>query len=465
MYYFKSIRFKITLWYLLIVFIILACFGVIAYLFLSLQLSQILDETLKTKALEVATTLRAGEEEPGFTFQTDSLIHVYDAQGTLLYRLGPDVSFDKIDSYIRLSLFGKSTYYTDYVDNHQIRLYVTSMNVSLNNTRVIIVGLFPTENLQTLRLVRSVFVFSTFIALVIVGLGGLRLINRTLYPIRRIMGVAEDIGETNLDRRIEINREDELGRLATTLNKMMERLEIAFNRERQFAGDASHELRTPLSVIEAETTLTLGKDRTVDEYKKSLEVISQEVEFMSTVIGNLLSIARHEAGNDSAVMEKLNIKDILDELSPQVTARARAKGLRFIREISSDLFVNGDRIKMKQLFMNIFENAIRYTEKGHISVKLKSHDDLAAISIIDTGVGIAEEHIPHIFERFYRVDKARSRAEGGAGLGLSIAKQIAESHGGRIEVESHVGKGSTFRVILPLFSAQDNYKYPFVNNI
>jgi len=251
-----------------------------------------------------------------------------------------------------------------------------------------------------------------------------------------------------------VQSENEMGRLATTLNGMIARLEAAFSRQRQFTADASHELRTSLAVIQAESTLALEKDRTPAEYRKSLELVSQEVTYMSAVIGKLLLLARGDSGKEPLNFQEVSIKELLTELSSDVEVLARDKGLKFKLGPLEDITVKGDRVKLRQLFLNLLENAIRYTASGGsiISAAVK-RKDTAVVSVSDTGIGIPPEHLPRIFERFYRVDKARSRAEGGTGLGLAIVRYIVKAHSGKIEVESQPGRGSTFRVILPLSSA------------
>jgi signal transduction histidine kinase len=170
-----------------------------------------------------------------------------------------------------------------------------------------------------------------------------------------------------------------------------------------------------------------------------------------------LYLARIDAGKDQVNFERINLKELLAELSSDIEVLAREKGIEFKIAPLEDLTVEGDKIKLEQLFLNLLENAIRYTPKGgSISASVVREGKTAVIAIRDTGIGIPEEHIPHIFERFYRVDKARSRAEGGAGLGLAICKHIAEVHNGKIEVESQVGKGSTFSISLPLTENSDS---------
>jgi signal transduction histidine kinase len=250
-----------------------------------------------------------------------------------------------------------------------------------------------------------------------------------------------------------VNTKDELGRLAATLNEMIGRLEKAFQRQKQFTSDASHELRAPLAVIEAESSLALQKERPSSDYRRSLEIISQESKQMSSLIDQLLTLARADAGKEQWNFTEVNLGKLITNLSTDVEILCQEKGLSFQLGQPQDLVVKGDEARLRELFMNLLDNAILYTPTpGTISVSLRREGQMAVVAITDTGVGIPAEDIPFIFERFYRVDKSRSRAEGGSGLGLAICKHIVEAHGGKIEAESQVGVGSTFSVWLPLQS-------------
>src|SRR5208283_1055800 len=212
-----------------------------------------------------------------------------------------------------------------------------------------------------------------------------------------------------------------------------------------------HELRTPLAIMQAEATLALSKERTPDDYRKALETVSQESDYMSSVIGKLLFLARSDAGKEQLNFEIVKLKELITGLSANIEALAQDKGIKFDLDAKEELTVNGDKVKLRQLFINILENAVRYTPAdGQISIALMKKESDAVVSIVDTGIGIPAEHLTHIFERFYRVDKARARADGGVGLGLAIAKIIAESHKGKIDVASEVGKGTTFKISIPL---------------
>jgi signal transduction histidine kinase len=272
-----------------------------------------------------------------------------------------------------------------------------------------------------------------------------------LKPVEDITRTARKIEESDLGRRIEVGTDDELGRLAFTLNQMIGRLERAFDRQRQFTADASHELRTPLAIIQAESTRALQKEGTATGYQESLEMISEEAGAMRGLIDRLLTLARVDSGTEPTRSGEINLRALVTDLASDAEVLCQEKGLQFKLGQLEDLAVKGDEAKLKVMFLGLLDNAVIHTPPGGtVCFSFDRCDTMAKVIIRDTGIGIPPEHLPHIFERFYRVDKARSRAQGGAGLGLAISKDIAESHGGRIEVESAVGEGSIFSVALPL---------------
>lgn len=468
MSFFRSIKFRLTLWYLLVIMVLMLLFGGMAYFMLSRNLYQGIDNSLRVRATEIQVSSEADDDRSGrgprrdgdddreeiritFVEHLNEVVLFYRADGNLESRFGARVDLDNIDPLLQTALAGSSGFSSSVTrDGEPLRLYASPFS-SAFNARVIVIGRPTADIVNALAAFRRVLLILAGAVILLAAIGGLLLADRALKPVDRITRAARDIGERDLSRRVDVRTQDELGRLAATLNGMIERLEVAFGRQRQFTADASHELRTPLAVIQAESTLALEKERTPDEYRKSLELVAQETEYMASIIGKLLFLARSDAGKEPLSIEPVGLKSMLQELEADVQALAREKELQLDLEQMDDLTVRGDRVKLRQLFLNILQNAVRYTPGGgRITVSLEKRDNTAMVSIADTGVGIAPEHLPHIFERFYRVDKARSRAEGGTGLGLSIAKHIAEAHGGRIDVESHVGKGSTFRVSLPL---------------
>ena len=450
MKFFKSIRTRLTLWYLVFIVVLLLIFSSVAYFMLDYNLYQNLDSSLQTLSNAVITS--------GTPLKSNEVLVVFSSSGALVEQDGTvAVNTTKLSGYVKQTLTGKITYLnTSTTGNEGIRLYAVPVpNVFSNQVYVVIVGQTTTEISGVLHTFIYVIVFAMVGVILLAGLGGLFLAERALKPVQQITKTAQNIEGSDLSQRIDVKTDDELGRLAATLNEMIGRLEESFNRQRQFTADASHELRTPLAIMQAEATLALSKERTSDDYRKSLETISQESDYMSSVISKLLFLARSDAGKEQLNFEGVELKELITGLSANIEALAQDKGIKFAVDAKEELTVNGDKVKLRQLFINILENAVRYTPAdGRISVSLVKQESNAVVSISDTGIGIPPEHLPHIFERFYRVDKARTRADGGVGLGLAIAKIIAESHKGTIAVTSEVGKGTTFTISLPLENAE-----------
>jgi len=448
----KSIKFRLTVWYLIGILLLLVAFGMVAYIMLSKNLYRNLDEGLRARVAELENSIAVEDNQISFEEKFNDLVLIYDADGALSQRLGPNVRFSNIEEMVQQALFGESGFLTaTTTEGQEVRLYAAPFNLDSRTRIAVIVGRLTREIQDMLSIFKVVIIYSALGVLILAGVGGMFLANRTLKPVDHMTDIAREIGEGDLSRRIDVQSEDEMGRLAATLNWMIGRLEEAFQKQRQFAADASHELRTPLAIIQAESSLALDRRRTQAEYRRSLELVSGEVTYMSDIIGKLLLLAREDAGTEPANFQEVNVKDLISDLSSDLEALAQEKGVTFNLGPLDDLMVKGDRFKLRQLFLNILDNAIRYTPSGgNVSSTLVRKNGNALVSITDTGVGIPAEELPFIFDRFYRVDKARSRADGGLGLGLAIASSIARLHGGQIEVESQVGKGSTFRVILPL---------------
>ena len=310
----------------------------------------------------------------------------------------------------------------------------------------------PTKHIEdALNELLRMFFVAFPLTLIVAGVGGVFLARRALKPVDQMAQTAREIEETDLSQRIAVNARDELGRLASTLNQMMERLERAFKRQREFTGDASHELRTPLSVIQAESTLALQRERRPEEYQRSLEAISDEATHMSQIIEQMLVLARGDSGTGQVSFGKVELNGLLKKVGEDMAILSQEKGLRWTLRLNGPLTIEGDLDLLRRLFLNLADNAVRYTPHGgEVSIVAEAVDATALVSFSDSGIGIATDHIPYIFERFYRVDKARSRSDGGSGLGLAICKQIVELHGGQIDVHSREDKGSTFTVRLPL---------------
>jgi heavy metal sensor kinase len=284
--------------------------------------------------------------------------------------------------------------------------------------------------------------------------GGYFLARKSLAPIASMNSQTQRISAENLSARLDVtNSRDELGRLATTINDLLGRLENAFKEQQRFIADASHELRTPLAVLRGETEVALGKTRTTEEYEQSLSLIQDEAERLSRIVEDLFILARQPVNTRTALnQERVSLNDAVRECARAAQVLAFRKGVRLkLENDSPSIALNGDEELIKRLILNLLDNAVKYTpEGGEISLALARQNGNAEIVVRDTGIGISETDQTRVFDRFFRVDKARARTLGGAGLGLSIAQWIVAVHGGEISLLSTPGQGSTFTVLLPI---------------
>jgi heavy metal sensor kinase len=304
---------------------------------------------------------------------------------------------------------------------------------------------------------RRLLILAAPFLLLVATAGGYFLSRRALSPVRKVIDAADNIDAKQLSSRLAVPATgDELQRLSETLNEMLSRIERAFNRVAQFTADASHELRTPLAVLRTRAELALRKPRSENEYREILERQLQGLERTSDLVERLMLLARADSGDQLLEREPVQLGLILGSVCEQGTTLAAAKGVRFRAELTTQSMpVDGDPDFLERLFLILIDNAVKFTPpQGEIIVSSQLADDSAIIAVRDTGIGIGDADLPNLFERFYRVDKARARASGGAGLGLAIGRWIARAHSGEIEVESNLGRGTLFRVRLPIDTSQ-----------
>lgn len=281
--------------------------------------------------------------------------------------------------------------------------------------------------------------------ILLAAIGSKFLAKRALQPIRRITETAKKISEGDLSERIDgISSNDEVGELADTFNMMLEELEVSFQRERQFTSDASHELRTPMTVITACTEDALYTDDPAIR-TENIRVIQKENQRMTKMLSQLLMLSRGYEGRYHFQPEELCLYDMVESVSESLTAMAETKSIKIHNEVSENDLIYADQSLFTQLLVNLIENSIKYGNVGgNIWITLEKSENKYRLCIKDDGIGISEEDLPKIFERFYRSDKARDR--NGSGLGLSIVKWIATLHGGEISAESKLGKGTEITV-------------------
>ncbi|WP_394219843.1 HAMP domain-containing sensor histidine kinase [Thermoanaerobacter kivui] len=328
-----------------------------------------------------------------------------------------------------------------------------SAPVYYDNKIIGIIVIAQSLNLMDIAM-KNLFGIFTIIIPILIGiaiLGGIIISNKALKPISHMTKVAREISVGDLSKRLNLPyTNDEIGNLAQTFDMMIEKLENSFKRQKQFTHDASHELRTPIAVIQTQAESALNGTGTKEEYKKALQVILEEAKHMSKLVHDLLFLARSDSNAEKLTIENLNFSELIEGIVNELAPLAENNGL-ILKIIKNDpSYIRGDQTRIIQLFYNLIDNAIKYTPAGgKVEISVENAGKFIKTSIKDTGIGIPEEHLPHIFERFYRVDKARTRKSGGSGLGLSICQWIVNAHGGKIEVESCEGKGATFVVWLP----------------
>ncbi len=284
--------------------------------------------------------------------------------------------------------------------------------------------------------------------MIVSTLSGYFLASRALSPIDQITQTAQRISTEDLSARLNLHgTDDEIGRLATTFDNMLARLEEGFNRERQFTSDASHELRTPLTAMQAILNVTRERKRPPEDYEIALDDLSEETDRLRALTEDLLYIARGDA-RPIALSEEVNLTNMLTDVSEALRPIAESKGLNLKQDIQSDLSILGDNDALIRVFINLLDNSIKYTEKGEINIIAKRvNGNIIDICFSDTGRGIDPKHLPHIFERFYRVDESRTTR--GFGLGLAIVQEIVRNHQGTIEVSSQIRAGTTFHLRFP----------------
>ena len=280
--------------------------------------------------------------------------------------------------------------------------------------------------------------------------GGYLLARQALAPVDRMAAAAEEITASQLDRRLHApNPDDELGRLARTLNGMIARLERSFEEVRRFTADAAHELRTPLAILRNEAEVALRVPRDSEQYRDCLEDMLEEIEHLSRLSEDLLLLFREDAGFGAHGKEEVRLDLLACEIADHLRVLAAEEEQELTVEAPSPCQIQGNAAQLRRLVFSLLDNAIKFTfPGGKILLRVEGQKAQARIIVVDTGIGIAPEHLPRIFDRFYRVDSARSRRTGGNGLGLSICRSIVESHQGTIEVESTPGKGTKVTVSL-----------------
>lgn len=468
---FSGIRFRLTLWFVLILALVLAAFIASVY---SLQARDLGRQTLARLEYNLnrlqavyqlnlgAIILTAPNPDPSLVLQQDDVLFVHTQSGETLASYGPLTAadqetlraashhLDSSGSAFRLSLGANPgrTSGSEYI------IVTTTLQRWRNQSVYLHLG-SPVDPGNQLHGLLTTLILAGVGLLALALLGGYWLADRAMRPVKSITQTARQISESDLTRRIHLDAHDELGELADTFDEMLGRLEAAFERQRQFTADASHELRTPLTIISLEAGHALAAKRPLEEYQRTLGVILAENEYMVHLVNDLLLLSRLDAGQTRLKPAACDLSDLSVDVAERLTPLARRRGVTIEFTDLPETPLQGDRQLLTQVISNLLENAIKYSpEGGRVQLSTGMKDETAWLRVSDNGPGIPPEDQPHIFDRFYRVDAARSHnGEGelapGSGLGLAIAKWIVEAHGGEIHHSSMEGHGSLFEVRLP----------------
>jgi two-component system OmpR family sensor kinase len=457
----KSLRLQLAVWYLGFFAVLFLVFCLVLYGSLSNALERRLGEGLATTVSITAKLIQEELEEmdddaPQAAAEVISKMgpssgEIAILEGTKLVAATDPGDKLNLESAAAEALVGSSeraVWILPHWGKNGAR--AATKKLSFRGRTFVVLAVEPLDSIvRGLQVLRQTFWLVTPLLLVMAGIGGYLLTRRGLAPLGSMVAQTRTITGENLETRLEIGKAaEELTTLAASFNELLARLDQSFASMRRFVQDASHELRTPLAIIRGEAEVALSHERSTAEYKESLAVIQEESKRLSRLVDDLLNLARADAGHVQLHVEQLYLNDLLSECCRSVQPLAAARNIELECRSGEDVAVQGDEELLRRMVVNLLDNAIRYTPPGgRVSAVLDADGPDVRIRVADTGVGIAPDATGRLFERFYRVDKARK--QGGFGLGLAIVKWIAESHHGAVELTSQPGLGSTFTVRLP----------------
>ncbi len=463
-----SIRTRLTIWYSVILVLGFVLFGTGVYVSVSVTMVGQVDASLERSASSIVDQIKIimnGDGRvislPQFDVFRASTVYVeaIDTKGKIRGRSTNVGTFEsQLDpqTITRLSQKTAAAQKPEFNDVQHagappLRVYTYPLVVQ--GTGELLGYLQVAASLEDIELTKHGLLLTLLavgaLGLIVSTVAGAAMARRALRPVTEITNTALEIYRTeDLNRRVEVETNDEVGRLASAFNEMLDRLTRLFRAQQRFVADVSHEMRTPLTVIRGNVDLL----RLGCADAESLDAITSESDRMTRMVSNLLLLSQADAGALPLRMEPLDLGPIIYNVARSANIMADGR-VELAVQTADDLEVMGDSDRLKQVLLNLVDNAIKHTpEGGRVTLEAGNPDGAAVrIAVTDTGIGIPPHDLVHVFERFYRVDKSRSRAQGGAGLGLAIAKSFVEAHGGRIEVQSAVGVGTAFIVTLPAY--------------
>jgi len=466
-----SIGLRLTLWYLAIFLVAEVIFGVGMWLILRQNLFDIADGVIEGQASDLERFLQARKDLPTAQLQaeisedyriesSEDYLQISDASGNSIYRSRffeehplPPLAPDDL---------GRPLYQNRKLGHERFRILSKQIEVS-DRVFTVRIGHPMHEETETLDDFRRYLLWFAPLLLLGASAGGYWLSRRALAPVDALARTARTISGHNLSSRLEqLHTGDELQRLSDTLNEMLARIESAFLRITEFTADASHELRTPIALIHTEAELALRRSRDEAEYREALRHILLEADRTAKLIEELLALARADSRREALDLHPIDLLPILRESASKWNQVASLHNLEFEQQLNlPHLPLVGDENALRRVVDILLDNALKYTPApGKVTLSAEQQPSRVVVTVEDTGIGIAPEDQARIFERFYRVDKARSRELGGAGLGLAIAQWIVQLHGGSITVKSELGKGSLFEIEFPVTPSPQNDSAP-----
>lgn len=456
-----TLRFRLTIWYAVTLAFVLAGFGTLVYGVVRFQLLGHHDGELHDVAAAVAHVLAQQPDCESLTAEQIGdlnrighvvLFHEAEGEGRVFYR-SPDSSDLPLPSSRSMTeIPDRGRFESLGPASARVRMYSVPYRARSGRRGVIHVMDRLGDLVAPLASLRLALLLMTPLAVLISAAGGYWLAGRALAPVDQATRLAREIEASSLGRRLPTPRvHDEIGRLVDTLNQMIGRLEASFAGMKRFTADASHELRGPLARMRGVIDVVLARPRDAEEYHRALGSVGEDVDHLRALVEDLLVLARADAGRVVLDCSPLRLDVLATEVVESFLPAANEKGLHLVADCPLPIVVPGDERWLRQLVVNLVDNAVKYSPAGgSVTVGTTGNDGVAILSVADSGPGIPEEALGHIFERFFRVDYARSHgAASGFGLGLAIASWVAEAHGGRIAAATRAGGGTIFSVRIP----------------
>ncbi|MGE0470870.1 MAG: hypothetical protein Nkreftii_004155 [Candidatus Nitrospira kreftii] len=460
------LRVRLTLWYGSALALVLIIFSVVLYAMTARNLRDAVDESLEDTATIAVRSL----EERGFLpllnekellsqfpelARIDKFFQIFSPSGTITIS-SPNIKHHDVPlsrTALEVAFSGQSIFESaKYPNEPPLRVISVPIMYRDNLLYIVQVGTSMESVGETLHRFLVLLVVAIPIALAVSLAGGWFLAGRALRPVDEITLAARRIAAGDLSQRLSMpTAQDEIGRLAATFNNMIGRLDASFRQIRQFTSDASHELRTPLTVMKGETDLILRRSRPLEDYKTVLESNLEEIDRMTRIVDELLFLSRADMGEVKMEALPVALQALVEDVHRQAKLLGHDRDIEVVLGTVMPVVVHGDDLRLRELLLNLVENAMKYSHAGgKVEIALLKDGREARLSITDHGIGIAPADHQKIFQRFFRTDVARTHTKKGTGLGLAICAWIADLHKGRVEVQSDLGQGSTFTVVLPL---------------